>query len=53
MKHFITLKDLPKFKDAVDLAKSLKQNPYEFEAQGKRKTLGLLFKEMIETKLTR
>ena len=43
MKHFITLKDLPNFKEAVNLAKSLKQNPYEFEAQGKRKTLGLLF----------
>ena len=43
MKHFISLKDLPSFQEAVNLAKSLKQNPYEFEAQGKCKTLGLLF----------
>ena len=47
MKHFITLKDLLNFKATVDLAKSLKQNPYEFEAQGKRKTLGLLFLTLV------
>ena len=43
MKHFISLNDLPDFKEAVALAKNLKQDPYAFEAQGKRKTLGLLF----------
>ena len=43
MKHFISLNDLPDFKEAVTLAKNLKQDPYAFEAQGKRKTLGLLF----------
>ena len=43
MKHFISLNDLPDFKQAVALAKSLKQQPYAFENQGKRKTLGLLF----------
>ena len=38
MKHFISLNDLPDFKQAVALAKSLKQQPYAFENQGKRKT---------------
>tara|TARA_B110000444_G_scaffold250730_1_gene277620 strand:- start:33 stop:980 length:948 start_codon:yes stop_codon:yes gene_type:complete len=43
MKNFITLHDLPNFKKAVDLAKSLKENPYSDDTIGKRKTLGLLF----------
>ena len=43
MKHFITLNDLPNFHKTVDLASSLKENPYSQEALGKRKTLGLLF----------
>ena len=43
MKHFITLNDLPNFHKALELAKSLKENPYSHEAVGKRKTLGLLF----------
>ncbi len=43
MKHFITLKDLPNFHETVDLAKSLKENPFAYETAAKRKTLGLLF----------
>ena len=44
MKHFITLRDLPDFKEAVTLAKSLKKDPSE--TQGKRKTIGLYFYPM-------
>ena len=43
MEHFITLDDITDFHKIVDLAASLKQDPFAFEKQGKRKTLGLLF----------
>ena len=43
MKNFITLNDLPDLHKAVNLAKSLKENPYAYEVLGKQKTLGLLF----------
>ena len=43
MKNFITLSDLPAFDKTVELAASLKANPYAFEASAKRKTLGLIF----------
>jgi len=43
MKNFISLTDLPNFDAALDLAKSLKKDPYAFENHAKRKTLGLIF----------
>lgn len=43
MKQFLTLNDLPDFDAQVALAKEIKDNPYQFEEVGKRKTLGLLF----------
>ena len=43
MKNFISLNDLPDLHKAVNLAKSLKENPYAYEVLGKQKTLGLLF----------
>lgn len=43
MKNFISLTDLPNFDAALELAKSLKENPYAFENHAKRKTLGLIF----------
>lgn len=43
MKNFISLADLPNFDAALELAKSLKEDPYAFENHAKRKTLGLIF----------
>ena len=43
MKHFITLADLPNFKQTLDLAMDLKKNPTKSYGLGKDKTLGLLF----------
>ena len=43
MKNFISLTDLPNFDAALELAKSLKEDPYAFENHAKRKTLGLIF----------
>lgn len=43
MKNFISLNDLPDFKEALRLAKLLKKDPFAFEKHAKRKTLGLLF----------
>ena len=43
MKQFLTLDDLTSFEAQVKLAQEIKANPYQFEAIGKRKTLGLLF----------
>lgn len=43
MKNFLSLHDLPDFHATVSLAKSLKENPYQFEHYAKRKTLGLIF----------
>ena len=43
MKNFISLNDLPDLHKAINLAKSLKENPYAYEVLGKQKTLGLLF----------
>ena len=43
MKNFISLTDLPNFDAALDLAKSLTEDPYAFENHAKRKTLGLIF----------
>lgn len=43
MKHFLSLADLPDFDATVQLAKKLKESPFAFEDQGKRKTIGLLF----------
>ena len=43
MKHFITLSDLPDFKQTLDLAMDLKKNPSKHNNLGKGKTLGLLF----------
>ena len=43
MNDFITLSDLPDFKQTLDLAMDFKKNPYELNSLGKGKTLGLLF----------
>jgi len=43
MNHFITLADLPNFKQTLDLAMDLKKNPTKSYGLGKDKTLGLLF----------
>ena len=43
MNDFITLSDLPDFKQTLDLAMYFKKNPYELNSLGKGKTLGLLF----------
>ena len=43
MKDFITLADLPNFKQTLDLAIDLKKNPTKSHGLGKYKTLGLLF----------
>lgn len=43
MEHFITLDDIQDLHKMVDLAASLKENPYAFEKVAQRKTLGLLF----------
>jgi N-succinyl-L-ornithine transcarbamylase len=43
MKQFLTLKDLPNLDDAVIDSIELKKNPFQFEALGKKKTLGMLF----------
>lgn len=43
MNHFISLSDVAHVNTTVDLAASLKRDPYAFETLGKRKTIGLLF----------
>tara|TARA_B100000963_G_scaffold70899_2_gene59101 strand:+ start:6464 stop:7402 length:939 start_codon:yes stop_codon:yes gene_type:complete len=43
MNDFITLSDLPDFKQTLDLAMDFKKNPYKLNSLGKGKTLGLLF----------
>lgn len=43
MNDFITLSDLPDFKQTLNLAMDFKKNPYELNSLGKGKTLGLLF----------
>ena len=43
MNDFITLSDLPDFKQTLDLAMDFKKNPYKLSSLGKGKTLGLLF----------
>lgn len=43
MNQFLTLNDLPNIEDAIQEAIALKNNPYQWEALGKQKTLGMLF----------
>ena len=43
MNDFLTLSDLPDFKQTLDLAMDFKKNPYKLNSLGKGKTLGLLF----------
>ena len=43
MNDFITLSDLPDFKQTLDMAMDFKKNPYKLNSLGKGKTLGLLF----------
>jgi N-succinyl-L-ornithine transcarbamylase len=43
MKQFISIQDVADLDALLALSKKIKQNPFQFEAIGKRKTLGLLF----------
>ena len=43
MNDFITLSDLPDFKQTLDLAMDFKKNPYKLSSLGKGKTLGCCF----------
>ena len=43
MKNFTSVNDVENVKELLQLAKTVKLNPYNFEAIGKNKTLGLLF----------
>jgi len=43
MKQFLTLDDLPNLDQAVNEAIALKKDPFQWEALGKNKTLGMLF----------
>lgn len=43
MRHFLSVNDIDSLPDWVDEAITLKQNPYQFEDLGKRKTVCLLF----------
>ncbi len=43
MKHFITLADLPDFKETLSSAIELKKDATKFDSIGKGKTLGMLF----------
>ena len=53
MKHFISLQDLPSVAKTVELARQLKQQPYEFAQLGSHKMLGLLFfNQSLRTRLS-
>ena len=43
MNQFLTLNDLPNIEYTIQEAIALKNNPYQWEALGKQKTLGMLF----------
>lgn len=43
MKNFTSVKDVENVFDLVNLAQKLKQDPYQLETIGRRKTLGLVF----------
>jgi N-succinyl-L-ornithine transcarbamylase len=43
MKKFTSVKDIIDLDELLELSNKIKQNPFEFQAVGKNKTLGLLF----------
>ncbi len=43
MKNFISVKDIPDFKKALDVAFDVKKNPYAYGHLGKNKTMVLIF----------
>lgn len=43
MKKFFSVKDVPDLKHLISEARAIKQDPYQNEDLGKRKTLGLIF----------
>ena len=43
MKNFISVKDIPGIKEALEVAFEVKKNPYGFQHLGKNKTMILIF----------
>ncbi len=43
MKNFISVKDIPSIKEALEVAFEVKNNPFGFQHLGKNKTMILIF----------
>ncbi|MEK7719463.1 MAG: N-acetylornithine carbamoyltransferase [Bacteroidota bacterium] len=43
MKHFTSVYDIPDLKEAVEMAREIKKNPYGYQHLGKNKTMVLIF----------
>lgn len=43
MKHFTSVYDIPNLKEAVEMAREIKKNPYAYQHLGKNKTMVLIF----------